>query len=240
MPRALLLRLAAVLFAVALAGAADADTLLRLKIHQDPVEVGGQVREAAHDDEVEVWIGDGKISRTDERSKLVIHGDELVIANLVDRTYSVLELPIDLDELLPPEARQMAAMMKLDAEVTATGESREIGGWKADGYRVEITNPSGLAVTIELWATTDIDIDYEAYRRLSSQMSALQPGGEDLFEEMKKIEGIPVLQETTVDSGGAVIASREELVSAEKKEPPEDAYQIPDGFKKTDGPFPAR
>lgn len=239
MPRALLLRLSALLFAVALASTAGADTLLRLKAHQDPVEVAGQVRQEAIDTEVEVWIGDGRISRTDDATKLILTGDELVVANLERRTYSVLELPIDLDELLPPEARQMAEMMKIDATVTATGESREIGGWKTRGYEVTITNPAGMAVKIDLWATTDLDVDYAAYRRLASQMMAMQPGGETLLAEMEKIEGIPVLQTTTIDAGGAVVESSEELISSEKKEPPADAYEVPEGFERTEQPFSA-
>ena len=220
-----------------LAGAAGADTLLVLKAHQDAVVIAGQQQEA-RDATVEIWIGDGQISRSDDQGKFVMREDEVLIVNHVARTYSVLELPVDLKKLLPPGMEEQAEMWKLEAAVTPSDDRREVGEWTARRYAIEVTNPMGLAIRTELWASTEVDIDFEAYHRLARQMLALQPGTAELAAEMAKVEGFPVLQETTVDVAGSTVITREELISVEKKAPPADAYGVPEGYAKSESPLP--
>lgn len=230
--------LAAGALSFALAGAAGADTLLTLKAHQDAFAIAGQQQDA-RDATVEVWIGDGQISRSDDQGKFVMRENQVVIVNHRDRTYTVLDLPVDLAEMLPPGMEQQVEMWKIEAEVTPTEERREIGDWSARRYDIEVTNPMGLAVSTEMWASTEVDIDFEAYHKLARQMLALQPGTEDLVAEMSKVRGFPVLvvQETMVDGAGTTVKTREELVSVEKKEPPADAYGVPEGYILDESPF---
>jgi len=240
-PRRPLRRLAALgaaLLPLALAGAAGADTLLVLKAHQDAGVVAGQQQEA-RDSTVELWIGDDRISRSDDQSKLVLRPDELVIVNHGERSYSVLELPADFKKLLPAGMEKQAEMWKLEAKVTPGEERRKIGDWNARRYTIEMTNPMGLAVRAEMWTTTELAIDFEAYHRLARQMLALQPGTAELAAEMAKVEGFPVLQETTLDIGGGQVTTREELVSVEEKEPPADAYGVPAGYERAELPMAA-
>lgn len=239
-PRRPLRRLAALgaaLLPLALAGAAGADTLLVLKAHQDAGVVAGQQQEA-RDGTVEWWIGADRVSRGDDQSKLVMRPGELVIVNHAERTYSVLELPVDFKKLLPPGMEKQVEMWKLEATVTPGEERRRIGDWNARRYTIEMTNAMGLAVRIEMWTTTELDIDFETYHRLARQMLALQPGTAELVAEMAKVEGFPVLQESTVDIAGGTVTTREELVSVEKKEPPADAYGVAEGYELTDLPMP--
>lgn len=221
--------------ALAFAGAAGADKLLVLEAHQDAAEIAGQKQEA-RDGTVEVWIGDGVISRDDEQGKVVLRADELLIVNHEEQTYSVLDLPIDLAKLLPPGMGEVPEAWRLAAEVTAGEERREIGEWKTRRYTVEVTNPMGMAVRTELWTTTDLDIDFGLYHRLVRQLQSMQPGANELAAEMAKVEGFPVLQETTVDIQGGTVKTREELVSIEEKAPPADAYGPPEGYRRTELP----
>lgn len=229
--------LAAALLPLAFAAAAGADTLLVLKAHQDAVEVAGQ-HQPAHDGTVELWIGDGLVSRSDDLGRFVLRPDEVVIVNHADRTYSVLELPVDFRKLMPPGMEQSVEMWRLEATVTPGEERRKIGEWNARRYTIELTNARGLAVRTEMWTTTELGVDLEAYHRLARQMLALQPGTAELLAEMAKVEGFPVLQETTVDAGGSTVTTREELVSVETKQPPPDAYGPPEGYELTDLPTP--
>lgn len=235
-------RLGMALAALALAGVAAADTRLVLKAEQAAAEVSGQRHEAI-ESTAEVWIGDGRISRNDDQSKIVLSADELVIANHAQKVYHVVPLPLDLAAMMPPELREQAAAWAPKAVVTAGDERREIGEWTARRYSVEVTNAMGLAVRTEMWTTTELEMDYAAYHRLARQMLALQPGTEALAKEMAKVEGFPVLQETTIDLGGSSVTTREELVAVEEKEPPADAYAPPEGYELTDfptaGPPPA-
>lgn len=230
--------LAAALLSLALTGTAGADTLLVLKAHQDAGVIAGQEQQA-QDGTVELWIGDGRISRNDDEVKFVLRSDEVVIVNHAERTYSVLELPVDLMKLLPPGMEQAAEMWKAKAKVTPSEERRKIGEWNTRRYTIEVSNAMGLAVRTEMWTTTELDIDVEAYHRLGRQMLALQPGTAELAAEMAKVEGFPVLQETTVDIRGGKVTTREELVSVAVKEPPADAYGPPEGYELTDLPMPA-
>jgi hypothetical protein len=227
---------AAAFLPLAFAGAAGADTLLVLKAHQDAGEIAGQ-QQPARDSTVELWIGDGRVSRNDDQVKFVLRPDEVVIVNHAERTYSVLELPIDLAKLLPPGMEEATEMWKAKAKVLPGEERRKIGEWNARRYTIEVTNAMGLAVRTEMWTTTEVDFDVEAYHRLARQMLALQPGTAELAAEMAKVEGFPVLQETTVDIAGGTVTTREELVSVETKEPPADAYGPPAGYELTDLPM---
>ena len=231
-------RLAAVLLPLALAGGAGADTLLVLKAHQDAAEVAGQ-RHEAKDSTIELWIGEDRISRNDDQVKFVMRPDEILIVDHARKVYSVLALPADLAKLLPPGAETAPEMWKVDAEVTASDERKKIGEWNARRYSVEVTNPMGLAVRTELWASTELDIDLAAYHRMARQMLEMQPGTEELAAEMAKVEGFPVLQETTVDVAGSMVTTREELLSVETRQPPADAYDPPAGYARTELPMAA-
>ncbi len=226
---------AALLLPLALAGAAGADTLLVLKAHQDAGVVAGQQQEA-RDSMVEVWIGADRISRDDDQSKLVMGRDELLIVNHGERSYTVLELPVDFKKLIPPGMEAEVEKWKLEAKVTPGEERRKIGDWNTRRYTIEVTNPMALAVRTEMWTTTELEIDLEAYHRFARQMLALQPGTAELASEMAKVEGFPVLQETTVDIGGGTVTTREELVSVEEKAPPADAYGVPEGYQRAEPP----
>lgn len=228
---------AAVALSSALAGAAGADTLLVLKAHQDAAVVAGRQQEA-RDDTYEIWIGEDRISRSDEQSRFVMRPGEVVIVNHEARTYSVLEMPIDLTALLPPGMEKQMEMWKVQAEVTPTDERRKIGDWTARRYDIEVTNPMGVAIRTEMWTTTELGIDLEAYHGMARQMLSLQPGADELVAEMSKIEGFPILQETTVDLAGSTVTTREELVSVEEKEPPADAYGVPEGYTESESPLP--
>lgn len=232
-PTQLPFRVAAVLLPLALvAGAAGADTLLTLESHQDAAEFAGQTQ-PAEDQTIEVWIGENQISRSDERATIIVRPDEMIIVNHVLKNYTVLDLPIDFDELVPADMKQMAEMSKLSAEVTPTDERKKIGDWNVRRFEVEMTNPAGIAITTTMWMTRDLDIEYPSYEKLAAQTMATA-GGADLVAEMSKLEGFPVLQETTIDMAGNKVTTREELVSVEKKEPPADAYSVPQGYTETD------
>lgn len=232
-PSKLPLRVAAALLPLALAaGAADADTLLTLKSHQDAIEFAGQ-SQPAQDSTIEVWIGKDQISRSDERSTLIVRQDEMVVVNHTAKTYTVLDLPLDFEKLVPPEMKQMAEMFKLRAKVTPTAENKKIGDWNVRRYDLEMTNPSGMAITTVMWTTRDLEIDYPTYQKLAAQTMAMA-GGAELAAEMVKLEGFPVLQETTIDMAGNTVKNREELVSAETKAPTATAYSVPEGYTETE------
>lgn len=220
-----LLALLAIL-AAASAPDAGADTLVTLATREEGV--GDQpVREGS----VTLWIGDEAIARDDGRSIAILRQDELVLVDHESRTYSVLALPADVGSLIPPEMRELAGqmmqMMRMEAEVTPTGERRRIGRWDARRYQVELTNAMGVAVAMDLWLSEEVDLPAARVEDLSLALAEVQPGGAGWVAELTALPGFPVLQETRLTVGSEVVTTREELVSIERKAPPPGAYAPP-------------
>lgn len=225
--------LAAAALTLAAAAPAAADTLLTLESHRGPGPETGPGDGPAAEEEtatVEVWIGDGRIRRDDGRVAMALDGDRLLLINHDESTYSVLELPVDLESMLPEDMRRMAAAWKPQVSVEPSDESREIGGWKARRWDVEVTSPMGLAIHNRLWVTRDLAIDYAVFEQLTRALASLQPGGGAAMDELAAIDGFPVLVESTADFGGRTMESSERLVSVEQREPPAGLYQPPEGY----------
>lgn len=228
-------RLLAVLLLAALPAVAAGDTLLQLETHQDAYQIGGR-DQPAQDGKVEVWIGKDHVSRSDGRTTVVYLGAEkrLLVVNHPTKSYSYIDLPVDFAKLMPKGMEEMAEMMKMTAEVTATDETRKIGDWNAHRYDLTMTNAMGLAIETTMWTTRDIAIDYDAYEELSRQMLMLQPGGSSIVEQLSTVDGFPVEQTTKIDLGGTSFETREELVSVEEKAAPAGTYGVPEGYAEKD------
>jgi Domain of unknown function (DUF4412) len=208
-----------------------ADTLLTMSSHHDAYEVGGQSY-PAEDATTEIWLGEGRIRRDDGKTGAILRADdnELILVHHPSKTYSLVKLPIDFAAMVPAQARPMLEMWKVKTAVTATDESKKIGDWTARRYDVEVTNAMGLAVHTELWASRDVPIDYDRFAKLSLTLASLQPGGADAAGELAKVEGFPVLQETTMDLEGHSLSTSEKLVSVEQRDAPAGTYDPPAGY----------
>ncbi len=226
----------ATLLAVA-AGGAQADTVLHLKSHQDAFAIQGQ-EQPARDNDVELWIGPDAIARTEGQKSFIMHGDQLLLVDHDAKTYSVLDLPIDLHALAPAGQQemvdQMTQMMKMTADVTPTDETREVGSWDTKLVKVKLTNPMGLEVSMDLWTSDDVEVPMGRIYDLMRAMSEMQPGGADWIDQLSKVKGYPVLRETTLTVMGQKVATREELVSVEQKDAPAGTYAAPEGYERQD------
>lgn len=226
MPRRPLLAVLAVLAAGSFPAAAAADTLVTMASHEKGV--GDQPERRGT---VTLWIGDDLVARDDGRSTAILRDGELVLVDHESRSYSVLALPVDMPALIPPEMRELAGqmmqMMRMDAEITPTDERREIGGWEARRYQVQLTNPMGVAVAMDLWLSEEVELPAARIKELSRALGEVQPGGGGWVAELTALPGFPVLQETRVNVGDDEMTSREELVSIERKPAPAGVYAPP-------------
>jgi hypothetical protein len=234
--RKTILALTAVLaFAGAFAAAAAADTKLEMKSHTDAFQMMGQ-NQPAQDSDVTFWIAPDRVRRDDGTGAFIYRGDQdkLYVVDHEEKSYSVLSLPVDFLALMPAEMRgQMEGFlqqMSMTAAVTPSDETKEINGWTARRYDVSMSNGMGMKIDSTVWATKGIDADLEAFKGLYAAMGSLQPGGSGAVDEMMKIDGVPVLTETTVQGMGSSFGSRDELVSASQAEPPAGTYEVPEGY----------
>lgn len=215
-------------------GLAHADTLLTTKEHQDGFTVMGQTQ-PAKDSTQKMWVGKDRLRMDSEDGGMLVRADQkkLYIINHGEKKYSALDLPVDFKKLFPAEmaamADQMLQMMKMEATVTPTAETRKINQWNCRRYDVAVK----MAMTESkqsVWASPDVKFEFPAYELLTTVQFALSPSMEALAKEFKKIEGQHVLTETVTTVMGSSIKARTELVSVENKPAPAGTYEVPAGY----------
>jgi hypothetical protein len=220
----------------------QADHFIKQKKHTDAYTIMGQAQPAS-DEETVMWIGKDRMAMGYPQSNFIVRLDQkkLYMINHKDKTYSVMDLPIDFSKLIPEEMKgqmeQMMAAMQMKAKVTPTDEKKKIKDWNCRRYDVEVTSQM-MQMKMSIWATKDISLDYKAFMEMSSSMAGLQMGMDQVMEEMKKIDGFQVLQETTMTMMGTTVNSREELVSLEEKDPPAGVYDPPKDYTLKELSFP--
>lgn len=223
---------------VALAATAAADTRLEMTSHTDAYQMMGQ-SQPAQDSEITLWIAPDRVLRDDGDSAFLYRGDQdrLYVIDHQQKSYSSLSLPVDVLALMPSEMRsqmeEFLQQMAMSATVTPSDERKEINGWSTRRYDVSMSNPMGMKIDSTVWATDEIEADVEAFKGLVAAMGSLQPGGASAMDELMKVEGVPVLSETTVQGMGASFSSKDELQSAAQEEPPAGTYEVPEGYAET-------
>jgi hypothetical protein len=233
---ALLTLACALPLAVALAAPAPAgaDVMLRLKGHIEAFKVGDRAQQP-RDADVNIWLAADKMRRDEGPLSAIVRLDrkKLYLVNHTDKTFSVVDLPVDLAKLVPKgdkeRFQQFVAENQIKAKVAPAAETKKIRGWSAHRVDVELSNAHGLKVSTQMWLTKDLGL-YSAYNKMNGVLASLQANGADWSHKIGELDGFPVYQETTVNVGGASFKSREEVVAAETKEVPDVTYDPPLGF----------
>jgi hypothetical protein len=228
----------AALFVVLLsAGAAAADIKIVKMNHRDGFTMMGQTQPPS-DVEQTTWIGVDRMYMDQGDTATIVRADigKLIVVNHPDKTYSILDLPIDLEKLLPPEmAKGFLAMMTFEVTVTPIDEYKTIGDWKARRYTMKMTSKM-MSAEATMWATTDVNLDLDAFHHLHEEMVSLQPGMAAAAREMRAIKGIVIEQETVMTMmGNTTVKSSDATASIEELDPPAGIYDPPPDY--TEKPF---
>jgi hypothetical protein len=225
--------------------------------HSDAVGEGPLARPAQDTLQV-LWIGQDRM-RVEEGDEVTIVRADLKKVYLLDmqqKTCSTVDLPLDLKKYLPAESAAMFEMMvsRMKATLTPTTEEKEIQGWSAKRYTLTMSMPSmqstsvdpatgataqstaaGGGMTQEIWVAKEVVADRPGWQDLYASMLSLNPFLGSLAAEMRKLDGLPVLIETTRKLGSSEVKSREVVTSIEQQEPPAGLYDPPADF--TEKPF---
>jgi hypothetical protein len=234
--RRILISLFTVLF---IAGTAAADLKVVKMTHRDGFTVMGQTQ-PAEDQEQTTWIGDGRMLMEQGANSTIVRLDtkKLIVVDHQGKSFSVLDLPINLDSLMPAGmAEQMKVMMTFEVTVTPADESKTVGEWTAQRYEMKMTSKM-MSMESTMWATTHPAFDQEAYFNMAQHMANLQPGMADVAKEMHKVKGLVVEQEgvmTMTMMGDISVKTSEKTSSIEKLDPPAGIYDPPAGY--TEKPF---
>jgi hypothetical protein len=210
----------------------SADIYIKSKIHQDAMNVMGQ-SQPAKDSFSEQWIGDNQYAMISEDQTIAIDLKKNIgfVINHKAKTFTEMPLPLDMSKLLPPEAAQMASMMKMTATVAPTNETKKIGKWNCSGYNLTMSM-MGMSFAMKIWASTDVPFDINTYNKkfLGYTLKSLGPMmDESVVKEMMKIKGFNI--STQMEMFGSKITT--EVAEISKKNPPAGIFVPPAGYTKT-------
>ncbi len=215
---------------------AKADILIKKTKHTEATVMGQP--QPVKDEKGITWIAKDKIREEMGESLTIVRFDlnKIYIIDHSKKSYSEIDLPIEFDKVVPPEAKHMIEMVKMtSSSVTDTGETQTIRGWKCKKFLVEVEisiMAMNIPMKMEIWTSKDLGIDLNTYKKFSSTFLSLNPFTKDLSEEVKKIEGFPVLTISSMAMTGTETKEREEVVAVEKKDAPANTYNLPTGYKK--------
>ena len=219
--------------------AAPTDTMMVRKIHHDAVKSGPTER-PAKDETQTIWIAKDRMrADTDESSTIVrIDQKKMYLLDSKNKTYSVIDIPLDMKKYIPADMAEMYDKMKasFQAKVTATDETKKIKDWNAKKYELSLSGGMG-GMTEEIWTTKDIAIDASAFLEMIRMRAMMMPGGDAMLDELKKLDGVPVMSDRTQKTMGGAMHTHEELVSVEQKDAPAGAYDVPKDY--TEKPWDA-
>jgi len=226
----------AVLFVVLLsAGIVAADLKVVKQTHQDGFTIMGQTQ-PPEDREQTTWIGKEMMYMDQGGNATVVRVDlmKLYVLDHTTKTYHVLDLPVDLSTLVPPEMQPMLAMMQFQVTVTPTDEHKQVGEWEARRYDMTMTSQM-FSMKSTMWVTKVAGYDPEAFNAMYVHLNSLQPGMADAVKEMSKIDGLVVEQLGVMTMMGSEVGTSEKTISIENIDAPAGTYDPPAGY--TEKPF---
>ena len=225
-----------VLFVLLLsAGIAAADLKVIKQTHQDGFTIMGQTQ-PAEDKQQTTWIGTNMMYMDQGDNVTIVRLDtmKLYVVDHTTKTYHVLDLPIDLSTLVPPEMQPMLAMMQFEVTVTPTEEHKQVGEWDARRYDISMTSQM-FSMKSTMWATKVAGYDPEAFNSMYVHLNSLQPGMADAVKEMGKIDGLVVEQQGLITMMGNEVGTSEKTISIDNMDAPAGTYDPPAGY--TEKPF---
>lgn len=221
------------------AASANADVCLKQKSHTDSYYYGGMTN-PAEDEETETWIGAGRMAVLSENTSVIIdvNAKQMFFVNHRDSTYAEMAIPMDWSRVVDQELLGRLTMFKRQGNVEATEETKKIGEWECKGYKV-ITWIPYMDIKYDeremtMWAATNAPVDMAVYGEMNVELGKLRNYSDELIEETKKVEGVPVAAEGVVYQKGFSVNTSDELVEMFEGEPPADAYSVPEGYAKKD------
>lgn len=217
------------------AGIAAADLKVVKQTHRDAFTIMGQ-SQPADDREQTTWIGKDRMAMDQGDSATIVRLDtkKLFVVNHSNKTYNVLDLPIDLTEMLPPEMQPMLTMMVFEVKVEPTDEYKMIGDWNARRFNVTMTTQM-MTITSTMWVSDFDGYDPKAFNEMYVHLNSLQPGMADAAAEMRKMNGLVVAQEGVMSMMGTEVKNSETAISIDNLKAPAGTYDPPAGY--TEQPF---
>jgi hypothetical protein len=216
------------------AAPAAADRLVTMKSHTDAMEMMGQ-KTPAQDENYLYWFGGDAIRHDTGKVSTILRFDrkQMIWINHEDKTYSVIDLPIDFRKLVSPEMapmmEQMASMMAGSAKVTPTDKTASFAGFDCKYSRVDVTM-SMMSIGMDMCLSDEMPVDYARYKSMVESQAELLPSTQ-WMKDLARLQGFPVRTDSATTVMGKSFKSFQELVSTEEKTAPAGTYEPPAGYQ---------
>ncbi len=236
---------------LALPALVQADTMVKSVFHQDAMSMMGQSTPETNDTSM-TWFGSDAAMMTDGKTTATLIDAKTGMITQIDHAKKeYTQMPVealgDVEKMMagsgvdPAEAaafgqqmKAMAAAMTMDAKVTPTEETKKIGDWDCKKYLLEIKMGQMGSMKNVVWATKDVEIDYTMLAKLMSSSMFAMPGFDGVLEEMKKIEGLQILNEATMSMMGNEVKNKTEVIEVKTGDAPDGTFDVPEGYKKVE------
>jgi hypothetical protein len=219
----------------ALAGAEDLTIVSKTTVNQ-----GGPTTQTQ-------YLGAQKIRTTDGESDTIVDvaGGMYTVINHKKKEYYQFtrdEMMAAMAKFEQQMAGPMGAMMekmmggKVGEVNVQKGAARKVAGYDCTAYTVTL----GDNMRYELCAAEALSIPPAYYDALKGPYSMMGPMGRrfvKVFEEMKKIKGVPVAFNGNVNVMSIKMNMASEATEVKRGAIPESAFAVPAGYKKRDSPF---
>jgi hypothetical protein len=209
------------------------------------------------------WVSATHFKMADAQSETTfdLQSGRLIFADTKKKQYwetttqemqaAMSKLAAQLDEQMkampaPLREKMMGAMGGVADSVTIkkTGETKTVAGYSCQPYLFTLgAEPEKAPLTVESCNTKDLSWPaqvWDARVAMTGGGAAGNPMGQrfqKLFDEMKKAEGLPVSEVTTMKLMGKSMVTTREVTEVKKGAIPESVFAVPAGYKKVDSPY---
>ena len=174
-------------------------------------------------DIVECFVDDDLVIYSSSCSAYIVKRNELVILDSKNKTFLRTKIPFDPTAILT----EVSLLRYLNTErtecfVSALHESMEVLGRNCQGYTLEET--SGQRRQSTVWTTTNMPFDIEKYSALAKNLRGFEFFSFDksALEQVEKINGVILFEETTYRSGAYVINYKKKAVEISSRGIPDE------------------
>lgn len=146
----------------------------------------------------------------------------------------------------PLRDKMMGAMggVAESVKVTKAGAAKTVAGYSCQPYVFTLgADPEKAPMTMETCNTKEVSWPaqvWDARVAMSGGGMAGNPMGQrfqKMFDEMKKAEGFPVSEVTTMKLMGKSMVTSREVTEIKKGAIPESVFAVPAGYKKVESPY---
>jgi hypothetical protein len=162
----------------------------------------------------------------------------MLFVNRRDNTFVESALPLDKTKLFNEQDLGTLQVFQRVGEVKQSDAEKKIDKWKCTGYDFhDWINFEGGRVSereVRSWVTEDVPFDLEKLKGKLATLSSIGNLSDEYTKQRLAISGFEVASEETTYNEGVAVTTKTSVVEMIEKEPPPEAYAVPEGATKKD------